>query len=133
MIKLKSLLGKNVEQMKFHILKLCKLYNIKIKYISNCRDSYAHFPTKTVYIVPIESDISYSVALHEIAHCLKEGDPFDIDDEIIAWKWAKKNALIWTSKMQKSMEGDIQNYIPSGPADSAATRYKGYVDTIKSI
>lgn len=134
MIKLKSLLGKNNKEMKFHVLKLCKLYNIKIKYISNCRDSYAHFPTKTIYVVPIEADIPYSVALHEIAHCLEDGDPFDIDNEIIAWKWAKKNALVWTSKMQKSMERDLQSHIPSMPADSSgASGYQEYIDTIKSI
>jgi len=118
MIKLKNILKEiddKMEPLKSHILSLCKKYNIKVKYISNPKDSNADSSTKTIYIATIKTPILYSVALHEIAHCIIEGDPFDFDDEVVAWKWAKKNALGWTTQMQRSMEKDLESHIPSMP------------------
>ena len=107
----------NIKILKIHILKLCKLHNIKIKYISNPEESCAYrynIPIK-IEIVPIKSEILYSIALHEIAHCIYKGDPFDYDDEEKAWKWVKKNALVWTDEMEKSMQKDLFSHYPSGP------------------
>ncbi len=56
-------------------------------------------------IAVITDDESYCSALHEFGHIIEKSS-----DELKAWKWAKKNAFIWTDEMQKVAEGCLSEY-----------------------
>ena len=119
MIKLGKLI-EDVNPLRNHILQLCKTNGIRIKYTKNPNNISHEIGKKLIQIFPINGVISYSAALHEIGHVLKNvnDDPFDFDNEIEAWKWAKYNALTWNSKMQKSMVKSLYTHLPGGPSDA---------------
>lgn len=116
MIKLKKLI-KDSNIFKNHIYQICDKHRIKILYTTNKNNICHHINKKTIEICHVKNEISYSWALHEIGHVLNNlnDDPFDFDNEIQAWKWAKSNALTWNPKMQKDMVESLYTYLPSGP------------------
>lgn len=58
-----------------------------------------------IRIATIKCEESYCSALHEFGHIFEK-----TKDEYIAWRWAKENAYIWTSKMQSVAEQCLLRY-----------------------
>jgi hypothetical protein len=65
-----------------------------------------------IEIPPITTPIRYAVALHEIGHIL--GRYQDHHNEVVserwAWEWARRNAIWWTSKMDRFAERALRGY-----------------------
>src|SRR5262245_12854044 len=68
-------------------------------------DSFAVPWARTVCITPLRSAIGYATALHEFGHILgadQEPDRTEMERERGAWQWARANALIWTTAMERT-------------------------------
>lgn len=74
----------------------------------------------SLYLVAPEpnSEEEYAACLHELGHATfqkfwhkRHIAEYCLADEMIAWRWARKNASIWTKRMQKTFETGINTYI----------------------
>ena len=74
--------------------------------------SYSIRVSEKIYITPIKSVLSYAVALHELGHVLgsHQSSRRVLVRERAAWRWAKRNALLWSPWMQERAEASIQWY-----------------------
>lgn len=74
--------------------------------------SYSIQVSGEIYIAPIKSVLSYAVALHELGHVLgsRRSSRRVLVRERAAWRWAKRNALLWSPWMQERAEASIQWY-----------------------
>ena len=74
--------------------------------------SYSIRVSEEIYIAPIRSVLSYAVALHELGHQLgpHQSSLSVLVRERAAWRWAKRNALLWSPRMQARAEASIQWY-----------------------
>ena len=81
-----------------------------IEWVSEVFMPTANHETGTLRLHPIKSEAAYAVALHEIGH-LRQGPGEDVLlDERRAWDWARDNALIWTSTMEREAERCMTSY-----------------------
>jgi len=62
-----------------------------------------------VQIPPIRSAITYVTALHEIGHILgpHQSSRSSLVRERWAWRWARENAIVWTSGMQRTAAREL--------------------------
>jgi hypothetical protein len=85
-----------------HIERLCEQNEIAVGFIRRSIRAQAATDLRLIQIAPIRSAISYATALHEIGHIL---GPLQwagvIKREEGAWRWAERNALIWTEAMEQ--------------------------------
>ncbi|EKS41338.1 hypothetical protein [Afipia broomeae] len=74
--------------------------------------SYSVRVSEEIYIAPIKSVLSYAVALHELGHVLgpHQNSLRVLVRERAAWRWAKRNALVWSPRMQEHAETSIHWY-----------------------
>ena len=74
--------------------------------------SYSIRVSEEIHVTPIRSVLSYAVALHELGHVLgpHQSSLRVLVRERAAWKWAKRNALLWSPRMQARAEASIQWY-----------------------
>jgi hypothetical protein len=91
-----------------HIEELCNQHEIDIEFTRRSRrglQAYAAGPFQLICIPPIRSAVSYATALHEIGHIL---GPLQwagvLKREEGAWRWAERNALIWTDAMERDRQ-----------------------------
>jgi hypothetical protein len=82
------------------------------------------FTVRQIYTVPITDPVSYGTALHELGHHIRAGAmvPIDptlppaiqisqkIDQEDLAWDWARSNALIWNAEMEADARKARETY-----------------------
>ena len=93
-----------------------------------------------VFVSEINCDRRYAVALHELGHAIAPGGcvrPFledlevhsreeanrrlmafkeiSLDEETIAWQWAKKMALTWTYGMQQAFTEGMTSHLLTPP------------------
>jgi hypothetical protein len=92
-----------IQAMKSHITELCAQHDIQIEWHE--REAWAARELELICIRPIRSAVTYTIALHEIGHILGrfQGSQLSIIRERWAWKWAKRNALVWTAVMERTM------------------------------
>src|SRR5262249_12330211 len=73
--------------------------------------AHAAAALQVIRIAPIRSAISYATALHEIGHIL---GPLQwagvLKREEGAWRWAERNALIWTEAMERDRQRSMAWY-----------------------
>jgi hypothetical protein len=56
-------------------------------------------------------DFRYATAMHELGHVVTHDASLPrYDREILAWQWARRNALYWTSAMQASRDYSRQSH-----------------------
>lgn len=115
----------SVVRMQRHVENLTREYGIFL--CQTCRkfgENALAFPAdKHVCVPPVKGPLSYATALHEIGHILhKQGSlrgqyatkfnritdkklPWDHEltaiEELSAWEWAYKHALVWTPEMTR--------------------------------
>jgi hypothetical protein len=126
----------SIARMKQHVVNLAAEHNIKVCFdccktiarsMGIASDTHPKVCTKD-----ITGPISYAVALHELGHliapdgCLRKKyasafnmatqlrTPWDYDviicDEMAAWAWARKRALVWTPTMWRAMRWALHTY-----------------------
>jgi hypothetical protein len=123
----------SVADMAQHVDDLCPKTGIRffVKRWHRPCQSWCCSKTRLVRAAPIKSDISYAAALHEIGHL--EGRHQQSRHEIVcerwAWEWARRNAIIWTPRMERLSREAVASYerevragrgVVYGDADSAA-------------
>ena len=92
----------NISEMQQHIAELVERHEIIVSW---CRTPTKAWGSRGIYevqIAPAKSDVSYVAALHEIGHLL--GQHQESRDSVVrerwAWRWARKNAHMWTPRME---------------------------------
>jgi hypothetical protein len=98
-------------EMRQHVADLLERHEIIFTW--ECRNpmkAWAAPEAREVSIPAIKSAISYATALHEIGHILgRHQDSIStMVAERWAWRWAQKNALIWTSQMETNKIVSLQ-------------------------
>jgi hypothetical protein len=66
-----------------------------------------------IFTPRIRSRVAYAVALHELGHVLGHPveEPKTLNREVLAWRWAKANALEWTALMERALRYCLGTYI----------------------
>jgi hypothetical protein len=103
---------KTRDEMREHIISLCKANDITISWCERSHQAHAMREFDEVCIPATKSEISYAVALHEIGHVLGK---YQHSEQVMvrerwAWKWAKKNALVWTVGMTRMAKSSLSWY-----------------------
>jgi hypothetical protein len=72
---------------------------------------------KVQNILPVNSEVSYATALHEIGHILggDQQSRFLVVQERGAWDWAQQHALTWTPAMKEERRRRMAEYEAFGP------------------
>jgi hypothetical protein len=84
-----------------HFEALCALHRVEARIIKGCRE--LAYPTlRVIYTRPIEQEWDYCTAMHELGHVVFAHAPEQNRawKEILAWKWARANAFVWTPAME---------------------------------
>jgi hypothetical protein len=92
-----------VEDMRRHIVGLCEAHDIELIWCRRPMDAWADHAHATICVAPIRSTVSYGTALHELGH-VRGRHQLSRDSmvrERWAWHWAQRNALIWTTRMER--------------------------------
>jgi hypothetical protein len=103
-----------------HILDLVQHHNIGWCTLSgSCQYGQAIQEIREIETPAIRGRLSYATALHEIGHIV---GPYrnhhrykTMMHEIGAWKWARRNALIWSPGMEKHVQECLQWYRAINP------------------
>src|SRR4051812_25146933 len=63
-----------------------------------------------IYTPPITGEITYATALHEIGHIRGryQGSANKMTRELWAWNWARRNAIVWTPRMERDTGQALQ-------------------------
>jgi hypothetical protein len=91
-----------LEQMQSHVMQLLEEHDIRYSWARRPVDAWAAIEVCEVHIPHIRSAISYATALHEIGHIKGrfQWGKNRMTKERWAWRWAEKNALVWTARME---------------------------------
>ncbi len=93
------------EEMSEHVAELCAKHNVRNNIIADCNPG-AYVPIRLIHTNPIESEIDYATALHELGHvvCCHAYFQTRAWKEVLAWTWAKTEARIWTLGLERFMD-----------------------------
>lgn len=95
---------RSLDAMWEHIETLAARYKFKIDTarVDRPEDAFAVPWARTICIPPLRSAVGYATALHEVGHLLGPNQgALDIEGERAAWRWARDNAIVWTSSMER--------------------------------
>jgi hypothetical protein len=112
----------DISAMRRHIAELVEHHNI------DCRTSrrpefvfeieaWANAWHWRIEIPPVDNEVAYSTALHEIGHLLgryQEAHRRTLTRERWAWKWAQGHALVWTQMMEWNKRHSLKLYEDTG-------------------
>lgn len=103
----------NCNKLKAHVHQLCRKNKIRIRYAKKLkRQGHANFDLREIEIRPVLSHTTYAIAIHEIGHLLNRSQSRPIlEQEALAWLWAKKHALCWSPTMERVMRRGLQSYL----------------------
>ena len=100
-----------MNRLRHHVFDIAKQHGIRVKVNSGVVNSYP----KLVNIPEIDSHYNYALAMHELGHALDHRQSFsnikeavwawkqnEWRDENWAWDWARENALVWTTGMERA-------------------------------
>lgn len=95
--------AEHLQPMVQQVIDLCAQHQIVCHECRRPSQAWASKQGSEVCIPPIKSAVSYATALHEIGHILGryQESSKSLVREVWAWKWAKSNALFWTSTMEQ--------------------------------
>jgi len=98
-----------VKAMARHIEAICAFHGIRMK---SHRSGLADQDLREIHIRPVRSEVTYAIALHEIGHLLGPWQrSVSLLEEAGAWYWARKNALQWTPRMEKTLVASLKSYV----------------------
>ena len=87
-----------------HVHDLCTRENIDVEWCRRLSQAGPYVASCEIHIAPIRSVVSYAVALHAIGYVkgfLLRVSPRCIVCERWAWDWARREAIIWTPRMER--------------------------------
>ena len=95
-----------------HFRDLCATEDINVEWCRRPMQAASSREMEFVSIAPIKSVISYAVALHEVGHIKGryQQSPRVIVRERWAWDWARRNAIIWTPRMERHARTSLAWY-----------------------
>tara|TARA_B100001093_G_C26771923_1_gene990626 strand:- start:275 stop:652 length:378 start_codon:yes stop_codon:yes gene_type:complete len=100
--------------MAIHVQEICALNNIKVNYQSmdEIESSYwANPKRREIQIRPTKNTGYYVSALHEIGHIIGDNQDLDrIGQELWAWIYARKTAMVWTQTAERIMQRSMDSY-----------------------
>lgn len=109
-----------VEAMAAHIEELGRAHDLKISYTHRGGKGRAWRSRRIVHVGPIKSEITYLVALHEIAHVAGHDQSSRhrrIVHEIAAWEWAiatcRSGGFPLTRRMREKISRSLASYVSS--------------------
>jgi hypothetical protein len=82
--------------------------------VSDWQRATACLRTRTIETPPIYGDLELAAFAHEGGHIeAPMADRTNIDDELLAWRWAMKSlSFRWNAPMQREMEACLRTYHP---------------------
>jgi antirestriction protein ArdC len=97
-------------EMQRHIASLCEATEILVSY--GAQKAWGSYQLREIYVPHVKSARSYATALHEIGHILGRHQTSEVVlvRERWAWEWARRNAIEWTSVMQRHSEWCLEYY-----------------------
>jgi hypothetical protein len=101
-----------------HFLKLCAEEEADIQWCD--RSSKALSVTdgefELILVPRIKSTVSYAVAMHELGHLKgrNQRSRHQIVRERWAWDWARRNAMVWTPRMERYAAASMRWYRRQG-------------------
>jgi hypothetical protein len=98
--------------MREHVIRLCIERDIVVTWCERPNQAWASREIEEVCIPPILSEISYATAMHEIGHLLGRHQDSErvLTRERWAWEWARKHALVWTNRMERTAVSSLDWY-----------------------
>jgi len=107
----KSVIDPN--QMRQHIEQLVSTHDIRISPVRRPHSAFAireaDGGADEIAIAPVRSEITYAIALHEIGHIRGryQRGRRSVTREWWAWQWARENALVWTTRMERCAQKSL--------------------------
>jgi hypothetical protein len=113
-----------IERLERHVLDIAKEHDIAVVYCSRPDGARAMREFDEIVIPRIRSEISYATAMHELGHMLGRfrNSASTMVRERWAWRWAERNALLWTARMGRSRDKSLEWYAPRAKAIDAKHR-----------
>ena len=108
-----------------HIAHLAAANRVKVIMDPTTKDSSSILKHEIYVRSPVNDDITYAIALHELGHILSPNQAYCEDYnlvhlfgptdkikglEIDAWTWARKTALQWTPAMESIAKISLETY-----------------------
>lgn len=105
------------ERMRQHVMSIAEERGVQIEWRNNYR-AWSVRGMDLVSIPAIKGPISYAVALHELGHCLGryQASQSTVIRERWAWDWAKRNAIVWTPRMERYVQACLRWYLARSEA-----------------
>jgi hypothetical protein len=115
-----------VDEMRRHALGIAEHHDFLVRYCRRTSQAKAIREADEIVIAPIESDVSYATALHELGHILGrfQCGLSTMVRERWAWKWAQQNALNWTPRMERCRREALAWYAPRAKRYDANLRHR---------
>lgn len=100
------------EEFHEHVMQIAVAKGINIDWLPNgSQHAFSLLHADEISIPPVLCEESYSTAMHEFGHIFGKGQSLGlIACERGAWTWARRNALVWTPKMQTNMDDCMSWY-----------------------
>lgn len=96
-----------------HVETLARRYGVTVVTSDHARGR-AYSKTKTITIPPVKGQVTYFLALHEIAHVVARGRTVGsrLEQEAFAWQWALDNSIVEpTAATARSMHDRLDSYL----------------------
>jgi hypothetical protein len=121
-----------VYEMREHVLRLVEVHAIRRGWCKYPAQAWAVREFDEIEIAPIKSALSYAAALHEIGHIKGrfQASQRSMVCERWAWRWAKKNALIWTRAMENYRLRSLQIVETRIKSDPSLKRQTAMIEVI---
>ena len=90
-----------VDQLAAHAEETYKSLGVTLRILPGCTVG-AWSTLRLVHMIPITSEHWYAIAMHELGHVMlahRHDTPRNWK-EILAWKWARRAAIVWTPEME---------------------------------
>jgi hypothetical protein len=100
----------SIAEMSAHVMALLEEHEIAYRF--HPRKAWGAVDIWEVQILPIKRALSYATALHEIGHLLghHRHSRRVMVRERDAWRWARKNAIQWTTAMERHAQDCLAWY-----------------------
>ncbi len=101
-----------VAQFEQHFLNLCANEDVDVQWCDRPSKALALSGELEFIRTPrIRSEVTYAVAMHELGHIKSHSQSSEqTERERAAWDWARRNALLWTPRMEGYAVASLRLY-----------------------
>jgi hypothetical protein len=99
-----------IVELEQHFLRLCADEEVDVQWCDSPSKALALSGELEFIRAPrIRSEIAYAVAMHELGHIKSDSRSTErIERERAAWDWARRNAMLWTRRMEGYATASLQ-------------------------